>query len=44
MYTHAHGSKTMNLVINLDHDDDWVLNDPNKTLIEYGIGTCWRNY
>lgn len=25
IYTKAHGSKSMQLVINLDHDDDWVL-------------------
>jgi ACT domain-containing protein len=36
IYTKAHGSKTMNLVINLDHDD-WVLSEHHKTLIEYGI-------
>lgn len=27
----------MNLIINLDHDD-WILNDPNKTLAEVGAG------
>lgn len=37
VYTHAHGSKTMNLVINMEHDDDWILADPNKTLIDYGV-------
>lgn len=36
IYTRAHGSKTMNLVINLDHDD-WVLSDHNKSLFEYGV-------
>ncbi|CDK25592.1 unnamed protein product [Kuraishia capsulata CBS 1993] len=37
IYTHAHGSKTMNLVINLDHDD-WVLDvNSSKKLIDYGI-------
>lgn len=25
IYTHAHGSKTMNLVINFEHDEDWSL-------------------
>lgn len=40
IYTHAHGSKTVNLVINFTHDDDWVIDtiDPNgKKLFEYGI-------
>jgi hypothetical protein len=37
IYTKAHGSKTMNLVINFDHDDDWVLDDADKTLEQYGL-------
>ena len=39
IYTHAHGTKTMNLVINMDHDDDWVLdlNDETHSLSSYGI-------
>lgn len=42
VYTHAHGSKTVNLVINFDHDDDakWVIDvkDPNgPKLSEYDI-------
>lgn len=37
IYTHAHGSKTMNLVINMDHDDDWILVDGSKPLADYGI-------
>lgn len=41
IYTHAHGSKTVNLVINFDHDDDdWVIDtkDPqSKKLAEYDI-------
>lgn len=40
IYVHAHGTKTMNLVINMDHDDDeWVLdiNDNKKSLAEYSI-------
>lgn len=41
IYTHAHGSKTVNLVINFDHDDDdWVIDtkDPKgKKLAEYDI-------
>lgn len=38
IYSHAHGTKTMNLVINLDHDDDWVLDlESDKPLTTYGI-------
>lgn len=38
IYTHAHGTKTINLVINMDHDDDWVLDlDSPKKLVDYGI-------
>lgn len=39
IYTHAHGSKTMNLAINFDHDEDWILNLNNdqKTLRDYGV-------
>ncbi|CCF60482.1 hypothetical protein KAFR_0K01280 [Kazachstania africana CBS 2517] len=43
IYTHAHGSKTVNLVINFTHDnpeDNWVLDtkDPNgKKLCQYDI-------
>lgn len=39
IYTHAHRSKTFNLVINFDNDEDWRLdlNDERKTLNEYGI-------
>ncbi|KAI6036697.1 hypothetical protein BKA83DRAFT_4166656 [Pisolithus microcarpus] len=36
LYTKAHGAKTSNLIINLDHDD-WVLDDENKTLAEVGL-------
>lgn len=38
IYTKAHGSKTMNLAINLDNPE-WMLdmNDDKKTLLEYGI-------
>ncbi|CAI4710042.1 AMH_1a_G0038690.mRNA.1.CDS.1 [Saccharomyces cerevisiae] len=37
IYTHAHGSKTVNLVINFDHDNDWTLDLENdqKKLFEY---------
>lgn len=40
IYTHAHATKTMNLVINMDHDEDWVLDlsaDNNRKLVDYGI-------
>lgn len=39
IYTHAHGTKTMNLVINLDHDDDWILDvtDDTSSLASFGI-------
>lgn len=36
VYTKAHGSKTSNLIINLDHDE-WILDDDNKTLAEVGF-------
>jgi hypothetical protein len=38
LYTKAHGSKTTNLIINLDHDD-WILNNDEATLASLGIGT-----
>lgn len=38
IYTKAHGSKTMNLVINFENDDEWILSDNIKTLLQYGIG------
>lgn len=41
IYTHAHGSKTVNLVINFDHDDDdWVIDvktPESKKLADYDI-------
>ncbi|CDH14231.1 probable Altered inheritance rate of mitochondria protein 29 [Zygosaccharomyces bailii ISA1307] len=39
IYTHAHGSKTVNLVINFDHDEDWLLDmkDTEKKLYQYDI-------
>jgi len=36
LYTKAHGAKTSNLIINLDHDD-WILTDDSKTLVELGF-------
>ncbi|KAJ3204033.1 hypothetical protein HDU82_006133, partial [Entophlyctis luteolus] len=38
LYTKAFGAKTQNLIINLDHDDDWIL-DPTVPLSDQpGIG------
>lgn len=36
LYTKAHGNKTMNLIINLDHDD-WIFGDDNATLASLGL-------
>jgi len=36
LYTKAHGSKTTNLIINLDHDD-WILQDDDRTLASFGF-------
>jgi hypothetical protein len=36
IYTRAHGAKTTNLIINLDHPD-WVLEEGEKTLQEVGL-------
>lgn len=36
LYTKAHGAKTTNLIINLDNDD-WILNDEEKTLEACGF-------
>jgi len=36
LYTKAHGAKTSNLIINLDHDD-WILADDSKPLVELGF-------
>jgi len=36
LYTKAHGAKTTNLIINLDHDE-WILSDEGKQLSEYGL-------
>lgn len=39
IYTHAHGSKTVNLVINFQNDEDWILDlgNESKKLYQYGI-------
>jgi len=36
LYTKAHGAKTTNLIINLDHDD-WILDDNSKLLVDVGF-------
>ncbi|KAF5370668.1 hypothetical protein D9758_001812 [Tetrapyrgos nigripes] len=36
LYSKAHGAKTTNLIINLDHDE-WILNDDSKALVEVGF-------
>ncbi|KAF8835441.1 hypothetical protein BDN67DRAFT_1072432 [Paxillus ammoniavirescens] len=36
LYTKAHGAKTTNLIINLDHDE-WILDDGRKILAESGF-------
>ncbi|KAF8942211.1 hypothetical protein BGZ52_012755, partial [Haplosporangium bisporale] len=37
LYTKAHGAKTMNLIINMDHDEDWILNNDDDILASKGI-------
>ncbi|CAK5264070.1 unnamed protein product [Mycena citricolor] len=36
LYTRAHGAKTTNLIINLDHDD-WIYDDDSRTLADLGF-------
>ncbi|KAF8479031.1 hypothetical protein DFH94DRAFT_37013 [Russula ochroleuca] len=36
LYVQAHGAKTTNLIINLDHDE-WILSDEGKPLSECGL-------
>ncbi|KAJ7632379.1 hypothetical protein FB45DRAFT_912301, partial [Roridomyces roridus] len=36
LYTHAHGAKTTNLIINLDHDE-WILEDDSSLLADIGF-------
>jgi len=36
LYTKAHGAKTMNLIINLDHDE-WILDDDSVILSSIGL-------
>lgn len=37
IYTHAHGSKTMNLIINMDKDDIQILRNDNALLVDVDI-------
>jgi hypothetical protein len=39
LYTAAHGHKTINLIINLDHDE-WILDDMDRTLASVGARKC----
>jgi len=36
LYSKAHGAKTTNLIINLDHDN-WILDDDSKLLVDVGF-------
>ncbi|KAI0648216.1 hypothetical protein C8Q79DRAFT_999637 [Trametes meyenii] len=36
LYTKAHGAKTTNLIINLDHDE-WIFEDESKALADMGL-------
>jgi len=36
LYTKAHGAKTTNLIINIDHDD-WILDDDSAILASLGF-------
>ena len=38
IYSKAHGSKPPGLVINFDKDDEYLLKDADRVLIDYGIG------
>ncbi|KAG8692543.1 hypothetical protein FRC08_009698 [Ceratobasidium sp. 394] len=40
LYTKAHGAKTTNLIINLDHDE-WILGDDSAVLASIGFGACF---
>lgn len=37
IYTQAHGSKSMNLVINFENDEEWILTGKNKSLWDLGV-------
>jgi len=36
LYTKAHGAKTTNLIINLDHEE-WIIDDDTKILADLGF-------
>ncbi|KIM80920.1 hypothetical protein PILCRDRAFT_97895 [Piloderma croceum F 1598] len=36
LYTKAHGAKTTNLIINLDHEE-WIIDDSSKILADLGF-------
>jgi len=37
LYTKGQGMKPNNLIINLEHDEDWIFKDDKKTLGDLGI-------
>jgi hypothetical protein len=40
LYSKAKGTKTQNLIINLDNDPEWMFEDDGKTLADVGCGQC----
>jgi hypothetical protein len=42
LYTKTHGTKTNNLIINLETGDSDIWDDDNKTLAEYGAAHEWE--
>lgn len=42
IYTNAHGTKSMNLAINFEHDDDWVLVCDSSSNLVNGDKTLWE--
>ncbi|KAI9329544.1 hypothetical protein BDR26DRAFT_872311 [Obelidium mucronatum] len=39
LYTKAFGAKTQNLIINLDHDEDWIMDPSIPLSSQIGMGT-----
>ncbi|KAF9119679.1 hypothetical protein BGW39_000123 [Mortierella sp. 14UC] len=37
LYTKAHGAKSMNLIINMDHDAEGIMSDDDEILANHGI-------
>jgi len=37
IYRKSQGTKPNNLIINMDKDDEWIINNDNKTLAEIGL-------